>query len=340
MCALLEIDASTINTIPLFFASSYGSSDLAQITNDHAECTPLFIACKYGRSEIVRELLKQNDIDVNTTNERGETPLFISCHCGHSEIFDQLLLRNDLDVNKRNNQNQSPLDVLHNGRRNIILIAQGCTQNTLNKMKEKLMHHPGIRMNTDSDSIQQVRSWLSIFNTRELDMTLRFERHVPEDVPPELTMSMINKKHVCSVPTRPDTMGFYECQIAWCFEQGKIYQAIELVRKLATRRRENADFVYRQIMKNCDLASIFHNVTVNDDLQELWQKRFDSEQTSMPNHEDEFFDMISELTQGFIDRGIPEQLPEYARSTHMTQTTYEDEMQCIHELEARLDNMR
>ena len=27
---------------------------------------------------------------------------------------------------------------------------------------------------------------------------------------------------------------------------------------------------------------------MNDDLQELWQKRFDSEQTSMPNHEDEF----------------------------------------------------
>ena len=61
---------------------------------------------------------------------------------------------------------------------------------------------------------------------------------------------------------------------------------------------------------NLDLnTSIFDNVTVNDDLQELWQKRFDSEQTSMPNHEDEFFDMISELTQGFIDRGILEQLP-------------------------------
>ena len=181
MFAFLEIDASTINTIPRRNISNMPSRlSRTFMTEDFGLCTPLFIACKYGRSEIVSELLKQNDIDVNIPNQNNETPLYILCYCGRSDIFDQLLLRNDLDVNKRNNQNQSPLDVLYDGHRNIILLAQGCTQNTLNKMKEQLMQHPSIKMNTDSNSIQQVRSWLSIFNTRELDMTLtlRYWWHV------------------------------------------------------------------------------------------------------------------------------------------------------------------
>jgi ankyrin repeat protein len=434
--AFLEIDASTINTIPrrnISNMESRLSRTCTFMTEDFGLCTPLFIACKYGRSEIVCELLKQNDIDVNIPNENNETPLFISCYCGRSEIFDQLLLRNDLDVNKRNIKNQSPLDVLHDGHRNIILRAQGCTQNTLNKMKETLMQHPDIRINTDSNSIQQVRSWLSIFNARELDMPLRLSsedvlpeftmstliserqirlqesfnqavdlakhagdadraeeyekalhlykksitwfmhvckydkyksKHImssvqgymtraeeiklflsksrspwflsehvdlPEDVPPELTMSS-------SVSTRPDTMGFYDCQIEWCFEQGKIDEVIELVQKLAIRRRENSDFVYSQfqLMNDChynmDSGSFdklleavrkIDVLAVNDLFPVAWQNTYHNE--SMPDNEDEFQDMVSRLMQGFIDTAVGSTSSRLANN--------------VSELEARLDNL-
>merc|ERR1712137_1151455 len=77
---------------PNFLLKSYGG-----------EGTPLYIACSKAHSEIVKELLKHNSIDVNAKSyllEYDETPLYIACSFGHSEIVKELLKHNSIELEK------------------------------------------------------------------------------------------------------------------------------------------------------------------------------------------------------------------------------------------------
>ena len=53
--------------------------------------TVLHRACRFGRPQIVKELLKRQDIDVNQGNLGNGSPLFIACQEGHDSVVELLL---------------------------------------------------------------------------------------------------------------------------------------------------------------------------------------------------------------------------------------------------------
>ncbi|CAH0000550.1 unnamed protein product [Clonostachys byssicola] len=79
------------------------------------EPTPLFTAISRGNTSVVRELLKQRDVDPNRSSvNRGlqmMTPLQHAVECGNRKIVKLLLRRNDLDVNKIGENSHTPLEL-------------------------------------------------------------------------------------------------------------------------------------------------------------------------------------------------------------------------------------
>lgn len=79
------------------------------------EPTPLFTAISRGNTGVVRELLKQYDVDPNRPSmNRGlemMTPLQHAVERGNRKIVKSLLRRNDLDVNKIEENNHTPLEL-------------------------------------------------------------------------------------------------------------------------------------------------------------------------------------------------------------------------------------
>ncbi len=59
----------------------------------------LFEAVLYGHIEIVRDLLKRPDIDVNARNRRGWTPLILAAASGQLGMLEVLLAKPGVDVN-------------------------------------------------------------------------------------------------------------------------------------------------------------------------------------------------------------------------------------------------
>ncbi|CAH0025181.1 unnamed protein product [Clonostachys rhizophaga] len=79
------------------------------------EPTPLFTAISRGNTSVVRELLKQHDVDPNrpsmSTGLEMMTPLQHGVKRGNRKIVKLLLRRNDLDVNKIGENNHTPLEL-------------------------------------------------------------------------------------------------------------------------------------------------------------------------------------------------------------------------------------
>ncbi|XP_071179539.1 uncharacterized protein [Mytilus edulis] len=105
------------DTSPLWIASQNGhvhvvkcllkySADVNVCINN--SITPLLIACYYNRREVVHELLKCNDVDIDVCDSDGSSAIYIASQQGHVDVIKELL-QHAAKVNKCKNNGASPL---------------------------------------------------------------------------------------------------------------------------------------------------------------------------------------------------------------------------------------
>ena len=71
--------------------------------------TDLAVAATLGLDTIIKLLLAQKDIDVNSKNKWGETPLHFGVSGGNVEVVRLLLAQKDIDLNSKNKWSYTPL---------------------------------------------------------------------------------------------------------------------------------------------------------------------------------------------------------------------------------------
>ena len=71
--------------------------------------TPLIVASRDGNLETVRELMKNEKLDVNLHDRYKSTPLLYVSLNYHWEVVQELLKHHKIDANFRNNHGDSPL---------------------------------------------------------------------------------------------------------------------------------------------------------------------------------------------------------------------------------------
>jgi ankyrin repeat protein len=69
----------------------------------------LTVAADAGNAEIVADLLRRDDLDVNITDDLGQTPLHIAADRGQGLVIDALLADARVDVNPRDVLQRTPL---------------------------------------------------------------------------------------------------------------------------------------------------------------------------------------------------------------------------------------
>ena len=69
----------------------------------YSQRTALYFASKDGHASIVELLLQKKDININRAYSGGETALYVACYMGQMEVVQLLLDKEDIDVNKANN---------------------------------------------------------------------------------------------------------------------------------------------------------------------------------------------------------------------------------------------
>ena len=87
----------------------YGHDDDSYASQDVYGVTSLIMAVCEGHVELVIELLKHNDVDVNVKVEGGKTALGLACIMGRSDVIRELLKHKKLDVNARDNRGETAL---------------------------------------------------------------------------------------------------------------------------------------------------------------------------------------------------------------------------------------
>lgn len=71
--------------------------------------TYLHIAARSKKTEILKELVEKNVIDINATDELGETPLFEACRFNRLGNNEYLASLNNIDYNSCNNDGDDAL---------------------------------------------------------------------------------------------------------------------------------------------------------------------------------------------------------------------------------------
>ncbi|KAI2500739.1 hypothetical protein MHU86_13718 [Fragilaria crotonensis] len=87
----------------------YGHDDHSNASHDDYGVTSLIMAVCEGHVELVIELLKHRDIDVNVKVEGGKTALGLACVMGRSDVVRELLKHKKLDVNAHDNRGETAL---------------------------------------------------------------------------------------------------------------------------------------------------------------------------------------------------------------------------------------
>ena len=83
--------------------------------------TALYVAIEGGRLEVVRELLKNINVDVNVQHNDGTTALYIATQKGHLEVVRELLQHDNVYVNIKCNAGATALDAALKFERDDIL---------------------------------------------------------------------------------------------------------------------------------------------------------------------------------------------------------------------------
>ena len=95
-----DIDAKGSNLwTPVMVAAYFGHVQMFKLLasknsnmtlKDHIDCNILHIACQGGNVDIVRYILSQNIISIDSRGYRGMTPLMVAVEAGHKKVFDFL----------------------------------------------------------------------------------------------------------------------------------------------------------------------------------------------------------------------------------------------------------
>ncbi|OHT05254.1 hypothetical protein TRFO_27069 [Tritrichomonas foetus] len=93
---ILAADSGSLNSVKLII--EYGGFNV-NAAEKELKRTALMLAAKKGYSEIVDELLKIPDIDVNKSDISGMTALHFACRKGDTASVELLLKMPDIDVN-------------------------------------------------------------------------------------------------------------------------------------------------------------------------------------------------------------------------------------------------
>ena len=73
------------------------------------EKTALHIACQYGYLDVVQELLRENEINVNKQDYTGRTALSFACEKGYLQVVNALLRVNGIHINQADDSECTPL---------------------------------------------------------------------------------------------------------------------------------------------------------------------------------------------------------------------------------------
>ena len=73
------------------------------------QTTPLMVASFFGLEAVVRRLLQDGKVDVNSKNSKGQTPLSLAARKGHEAVVKLLLETGKADVNCKTIENETPL---------------------------------------------------------------------------------------------------------------------------------------------------------------------------------------------------------------------------------------
>jgi len=98
------------------FLLSKSKGDGGQFINqdDYQGNTPLMVACQIGQYDIVRELLKNKDINVNAFNKNNQTALHYAAIAGHHNIVKLLCERAaglEIDINHADNDGNTAFSI-------------------------------------------------------------------------------------------------------------------------------------------------------------------------------------------------------------------------------------
>lgn len=71
--------------------------------------SPIILACKYSNLEIVRELINFHCIDANIVDKKGNTPLIIACKNNNLDIIEELLQNKETKTSIKNENEEYAL---------------------------------------------------------------------------------------------------------------------------------------------------------------------------------------------------------------------------------------
>ncbi|KAI5816099.1 hypothetical protein BZA77DRAFT_313607 [Pyronema omphalodes] len=110
----------TMTAHPLSLAAHAGHTSVVKLlleegridvnTTNHCLDMPLSLAAGEGHTEVVRLLLEQDSVDVNNANAWGDAPLSLPALKGHSEVL-KLFLQHGATVDTRDNYGRTPLSL-------------------------------------------------------------------------------------------------------------------------------------------------------------------------------------------------------------------------------------
>lgn len=153
------------NNTPLWLAAREGHLAVARLLLKHGKSeysmvnaiceskhTPLSVAVVTGKSNIVKLMLGQPGVQLNTTDHNGHTPLTLAAKKGHETIADLLLQMEGIDLGP-DGRNQTPLTTALESRQlNIAWSLMNAER----------------RRNSDNDNGQSLLSWAAESDKRDV----------------------------------------------------------------------------------------------------------------------------------------------------------------------------
>ncbi|XP_046329919.1 ankyrin repeat and KH domain-containing protein 1-like [Haliotis rufescens] len=111
----------------------------ANLTMKEKNNNILLMACKGGNVDIVKYVLKQNIVDINSKNERELTPAMMAARWGHKEVFD-LLISKGADITHVSEEDENILHLACYGG-NVDIVKYVLKQNIvdINSIEEEEM---------------------------------------------------------------------------------------------------------------------------------------------------------------------------------------------------------